>query len=53
MAAHATTISIEEYLQDTSYSPDVEYIDGELKERPVEASAWTAPGPALPLVWVS
>ncbi len=30
-----TAISIDEYLNDTSYKPDVEYIDGEIKERPV------------------
>ena len=34
MAETATAVSIEEYLA-TSYHPDVEYIDGELKEKPV------------------
>ncbi len=29
-----TSVSIDEYLQ-TSYSPDVEYVDGELREKPV------------------
>ena len=38
MAAHIaayTTVSIDEYLHDFSFRPDVEYIDGELRERPV------------------
>jgi Uma2 family endonuclease len=30
----ATRVSIDEYLQ-TSYHPDVEYLDGELKQKPV------------------
>ena len=30
-----TLISIDEYLHNTTYRPDVEYIDGELRERPV------------------
>lgn len=34
MAAVATRISLEEYLR-TSYRPDVEYIDGMLKEKPM------------------
>ncbi len=34
MATAATKVSLEEYLQ-TSYRPDVEYIDGVLKEKPV------------------
>ena len=34
MAQTATIVSLEEYLA-TSYRPDVEYIDGELKEKPV------------------
>ncbi len=33
MAAHTITVSIDEYLHDYSYNPDVEYIDGELRER--------------------
>jgi hypothetical protein len=32
--ATATLVSIEEYLRNTSHQPNVEYIDGELKERP-------------------
>ncbi len=34
MAAIGTAISLEEYLR-TGYRPDVEYIDGQLKEKPV------------------
>jgi Uma2 family endonuclease len=34
MAHSATAVSIEEYLR-TSYCPDVEYVDGQLKEKPV------------------
>ena len=34
MAAVVTGVSLSEYLR-TSYHPDVEYIDGELKEKPV------------------
>lgn len=34
MAAVATKVSLEEYLQ-TSYRPDIEYIDGVLKEKPM------------------
>lgn len=30
-----TVISIDDYLSDSSFSPDVEYLDGELKERPM------------------
>ena len=33
--AATTLISIDEYLHTSSYNPDVEYIDGELRERPV------------------
>lgn len=33
--ASATLMSIDEYLNNSSFHPDVEYIDGELKERPV------------------
>jgi hypothetical protein len=33
--ATTTLISIDDYLGNTSFHPDVEYIDGELKERPV------------------
>lgn len=32
MATTATLLSIEEYLH-TSYSPDVDFVDGELEER--------------------
>ncbi len=34
MATTGTGVSVEEYLR-TDYRPDVEYIDGELKEKPV------------------
>jgi Uma2 family endonuclease len=34
-----TLISIEDYLGNTSFNPDVEYIDGELKERTMVVSA--------------
>jgi Uma2 family endonuclease len=34
MATTGTGVSVEEYLR-TGYRPDVEYIDGELKEKPV------------------
>ena len=34
MAAIGTAITLEEYLR-TAYRPDVEYIDGQLKEKPV------------------
>ena len=37
--ATATLVSIEDYLRDTSFHPDVEYIDGELKERPMVMTA--------------
>ncbi len=33
--ATTSLISIEDYLQNTRFKPDVEYIDGELKERPM------------------
>ena len=33
-ALATTSVSIDEYLQ-TSYSPDAEYVDGELREKPV------------------
>ena len=37
--AALVSISIEEYLHNTSYKPDVEYIDGDLRERPMVMSA--------------
>ncbi len=37
--ATTTLVSIEDYLQNTSFHPDVEYIDGELRERPMVVSA--------------
>jgi len=37
--ATTTLISIDDYLGDSSFNPDVEYIDGALKERPMVFSA--------------
>ena len=37
--ATTTLISIDEYLGNTSFNPDVEYLDGELKERAMVFSA--------------
>ena len=33
--AATTLVSLDDYLHNSSYHPDVEYVDGELKERPV------------------
>lgn len=37
--ATTTLISVDDYLANTSFRPDVEYIDGELKERTKVVSA--------------
>ena len=37
--ATATTLNIDEYLHDFSFNPDVEYLDGELRERPMVMTA--------------
>ena len=35
----ATTLSIDQYLRNSNFKPDVEYIDGELRARPVVTTA--------------